>query len=1309
MNKMSKRCLAVAAMAAAVSSAPAQEFWTNTVASANWSVGTNWADGSAANAVDASVTITNQVTANRTITVDGQYTVGSITIGSPGGNGTNLAYTVSASTSANSGNNFLTFDVSSGQASITIVGTTNSGPTFTVPMKLNDDLLVDFATSGTVGGTGGATINGNIFGAADRTLTYRNSSTVTAGSRYPLSIANGYDEFLGDLVIDLGSTSPAGGGADLQFSTYAGSHVDVRVISTNSPSTSSARLRFQDMPRIDGTLTLDAGTQLQLDSNQGSAPRGFLTLGGAIVGGGDSATTNSYVRVQGNQEVKLANPDATSTVTTEWQVASGQLSFERDDQLGAAQNDIRLSVGNGAQRAGILIRSNVTLGADRKILLGSHTGVNSGGNIATLPGVELTLTESNQIDTAGGTQNGINFSGMGSVRFKDGGSMNGAAFSGGTGDRVFVGSRLIADNTGTANLTNRLADDGNMRYSFRGGSLEMIGATNADSSETIGAVVLHSGGNKILTGNGAGFTNTLTLKTVSSASLTREQDIQYQARAATVSFDALPGADAVGSANNQIILSTAPTLTNGIMGAWARVGNDWAAHDGNGTSVRAYTNYTAFAGAGAADNAEISGGAVETLGGAKSVNTVKFTGSNTLDLANNTLDIGAGGILNTGAGSALNNTGGDNTQLRSGPTGTNELIITDNGSLTVNAALGDYFVVKTGTGTTFLASSANNQKATVINEGTLAVGSDAALGQAMAFGGTNLLAQQPRGFIAIAGGTLRATSSFTMNRVIVAGGASSNNTFASGFFAPARVEVDGGVVLTTTNKISGGGGAGVISFIKGGDGVFELFNPSTATSGNILGLQTNSAVDMVGDYLIEGGTLRVTNTTVLGLNVGNNNQTGNDVYVKNGAALEISNAAVQGITFTSGGGDARAFIAMEGGGVIRGAGATHDLNWAFVDSIREEGGPLQFEGTLNLFMGANSSGGEFTPGQTFRMYNTNHSYTGDTTVQAGTLLIGANAPSGANGALGNSTNAVRLGLGGSSAALGVTIAALIESNGVTVGRDFTVNNSNAEGLGRTVLGAAYTNGSSTFSGSVTMNRSLELTSSNAATVNFTGNFTDGAGSFAVRKTGSGIVNLTGSNRWDGGTFVSNGTLLANNAVGSATGTNFVNVYSGGALGGTGIIAGAVNVLAGGTLTPGNSPGTLTVSNNLDLAAGSFAEFEINGTNAGEFDRVVGMLTLDYGGTLTLDFGFTFTGESNEWDLFDFSVGQTNDFGLVQFAGNYAGAFALSGDLWSASVGGYDWTFNELDGILSVAVIPEPATVAMFVMGALALAAARRRK
>jgi autotransporter-associated beta strand protein len=116
---------------------------------------------------------------------------------------------------------------------------------------------------------------------------------------------------------------------------------------------------------------------------------------------------------------------------------------------------------------------------------------------------------------------------------------------------------------------------------------------------------------------------------------------------------------------------------------------------------------------------------------------------------------------------------------------------------------------------------------------------------------------------------------------------------------------------------------------------------------------------------------------------------------------------------------------------------------------------------------------------------------------------------------------------------------------------------------------------------------------------------------ALTKVGTGIFTVSGGNTYSGGTTVSNGTLIVNNVLGSGTGAGAVTVVSGATLGGGGVIGGPVTV--DGTLAPGNSPGTLTVSNNLVVNGDATPRYEL-GTNS-DLTVVSGNLTL--GGTLNI--------------------------------------------------------------------------------------------
>ena len=116
----------------------------------------------------------------------------------------------------------------------------------------------------------------------------------------------------------------------------------------------------------------------------------------------------------------------------------------------------------------------------------------------------------------------------------------------------------------------------------------------------------------------------------------------------------------------------------------------------------------------------------------------------------------------------------------------------------------------------------------------------------------------------------------------------------------------------------------------------------------------------------------------------------------------------------------------------------------------------------------------------------------------------------------------------------------------------------------------------------------------------------------LTKTGPGTMELTAANLYQGGTAISDGTLLVNNTSGSGTGSGGVTVQNGGTLAGNGTISAGVNVQSGGTLSPGNGVGTLTVGG---LTLSGTTLMEINKSLSPSNDLVTSTAPVTYGGTL----------------------------------------------------------------------------------------------
>jgi outer membrane autotransporter protein len=180
-------------------------------------------------------------------------------------------------------------------------------------------------------------------------------------------------------------------------------------------------------------------------------------------------------------------------------------------------------------------------------------------------------------------------------------------------------------------------------------------------------------------------------------------------------------------------------------------------------------------------------------------------------------------------------------------------------------------------------------------------------------------------------------------------------------------------------------------------------------------------------------------------------------------------------------------------------------------------------------------------------------------------------------------------------------------------------------------------GAGTVQGGLNPASTLELQSGK-----FSGNI---AGADGLVKTTSGTLVLSGTNSYDGVTSVNAGTLVFNGT--QTNSKSAVNVMSGATLGGSGVIAGAVDIANGAILAPGNSPGTLTTGS-LTLHAGSVLNYEFG--NAGTAGGTLNDLTVVNGdlalaGTLNIAQSAGGTFLPGVYRIFDYT-GTLTDGGLA---------------------------------------------------------------
>jgi len=196
-----------------------------------------------------------------------------------------------------------------------------------------------------------------------------------------------------------------------------------------------------------------------------------------------------------------------------------------------------------------------------------------------------------------------------------------------------------------------------------------------------------------------------------------------------------------------------------------------------------------------------------------------------------------------------------------------------------------------------------------------------------------------------------------------------------------------------------------------------------------------------------------------------------------------------------------------------------------------------------------------------------------------------------------------------------------------------------------------------------------------------------AGEHGLVKTGPGTLVLSGVNTYTGPTVVESGVLQVD---GLLAPQSEVSVQPGGALGGNGVVTGAVTVHDGAHVAPGASVGVLSVYS-LDLEAGSVLDFEFGPLSHDQID----VLAAD--GLVWEAVGINLFEEGTTTPF-----AEPGTYPLLFYRGELGGELADLSILNPQPGLEYVFDLTSQPGWVSLSIVPEPGSLVLLGMAGLIL-------
>jgi len=1042
--------------------------------------------------------------------------------------------------------------------------------------------------------------------------------------------------------------------ADEQFAIFTATPGTVTVSLDSGPVLTSG-MQFA----VDGYVVTGDEITLVPDPDRG----GVTTI---RVGDGTSAGAAMTATIEANlvDGAALVKDDlgtlileGTNTYAGGTLIDGGTLEISRDANLGASGTG--LAILNGST-----LRTTATFSSDRMILLANTTTTGtSGGTIETAAGTELTV--SGAITEAAGNPAILTKAGAGVLVL----TSDGNTYSGGT--TISAGTLQLGAGGTTGGIIGNVANSGALvfersnTYEFDGvvsgtGTVEQAGSgttiLTADSTYTGGTTISDG---VLQLGNG-GPSGSIVGDVADEGTLAFDRSGTYTFEgtvSGTGTLEQIGSGTTILTADNTY--SGGTTISDGTLqlGEGGTSGSIVGDVVDDGTLVFNRSDVYTFDGT-------ISGtGSLSQIGSGTTVLTADDTYTGGTTISDGTLQLGSGGTTGSIVGDISNN--GILAVDRS-----NEVTLA--GRIIGNGAL-----IQQGPGTTILTGNSTYSGGTTISDGTLQLGNGSNSGSIVGdildngtlaidrsdllpivgdISGSGNVVQQGAGETVLLG-----TNSYDGTTDILSGSlyVNGDQSAATGLTTAASGGTLGGIGTIGGDVVIADGATLVPGDVGTAPGTLTINGGLTLNGGStlnynfgqagVVGGPFNDLTSVEGDLVLDG-TLNVVTTeggafdpgvyrvisyagsfTNNGLEIGTIPSP--DFFVQTTVANQVNLVNTTGLTFNYWDGEA----GPKDDGVINGGDGfwqnfTGNDNWTdefgvpnapFADSafaiFMAEPGTVTVDDDLGIVRASGmqfASDGYVVEGDAIEL------------VAPSTLPDGAIIRVGDGSSLGAGyTATINSVLNGDTALIKTDLGTLVLTAANTYTGGTAVNGGVLEISADNNLGASGTDlgiddGTLRTTANITSTRDAVLGTDGgifetASNTTFTLN---GAvsGDGSLTKAGGGALVLTGDNSYGGATNVLAGTLYVDGDQTAATG--LMTVATGATLSGTGVIGGDVDIANGATLSPGDSPGTLTINGDLTLNSGSllayeFGEANVPGGALNDLTVVGGDLVLD--GTLNV--------------------------------------------------------------------------------------------